>query len=73
MRAVATARATLAAFEIERCRVDSAKTGVAPNSATTSAVAQKVKDGQITASPGPIPLAISTSCSASVPLEHEIA
>ena len=46
----------------------SANTGVAPTSATTSAVAQKVKDGQITASPGPMPLAISASTSASVPL-----
>ena len=34
----------------------STKTGVAPTSATTSAVAQNVKDGQITASPGPISL-----------------
>ena len=48
-------------------------TGVAPQSATTSAVAQKVKAGQITASPGPIPQAISTSRSASVPLEQAIA
>ena len=46
----------------------STKTGVAPTSATTSAVAQKVNDGQMTASPGPTPLARSASTSASVPL-----
>ena len=46
----------------------STKTGVAPTSAATSAVAQKVKEGQNTASPGPMPLAISASISASVPL-----
>ncbi len=46
----------------------SANTGVAPSSTTISAVAQKVKDGQITASPGPMLFAISTRASASVPL-----
>ena len=71
--AVAVARSMLAAFRLNVAASIVGKTGVAPNSATTSAVAQKVKDGQITASPRPIPLAISTSCIASVPLEHEIA
>src|SRR6266852_6278252 len=46
----------------------STNTGVAPSSATTSPVAQKVKDGHSTASPRPTPLAISTINSASVPL-----
>src|SRR3979411_1562316 len=46
----------------------STNTGVAPVSATASPVAQKVNDGQSTASPGPTPLAISTISSASVPL-----
>ena len=46
----------------------STNTGVAPVSATASPVAQKVKDGHSTASPGPMPLAISTISSASVPL-----
>ena len=46
----------------------STKTGVAPTSTATSAVAQKVKDGQITASPGPMPRARNGSTSASVPL-----
>ena len=50
----------------------SASTGVAPHRAGTSAVAQKVKAGQMTASPGPMPQAISTSRSASVPLEQVI-
>ncbi len=51
----------------------SARTGVAPASATTSAVAQKVKVGQMTASPGPMPQAINTKRNASVPLEQAIA
>ena len=46
----------------------STNTGTAPASATASPVAQKVKDGQNTASPRPMPLAISTIISASVPL-----
>ena len=46
----------------------SANTGVAPISTATSAVAQNVKDGHSTASPGPMPFARSTSSSASVPL-----
>src|SRR5450432_462322 len=50
----------------------STNTGVAPASATTSPVAQNVNDGQITASPGPMPLAISTISNASVPLAQAI-
>jgi hypothetical protein len=50
----------------------STNTGVAPVSATASPVAQKVKDGQNTASPGPTFLAISTISSASVPLAQLI-
>ena len=46
----------------------STKTGVAPVSATASPVAQNVNDGQNTASPRPMPFAISTISSASVPL-----
>src|SRR5580698_8178827 len=46
----------------------STKTGVAPVSATASPVAQKVKEGQITASPRPMFFAINTINSASVPL-----
>ena len=46
----------------------STNTGVAPVSATASPVAQNVNDGQSTASPGPMPFAISTISSASVPL-----
>ena len=48
--------------------VTSTKTGVAPTSATTPAVAGKVKPGTKTASPGPIPSAISAIWRASVPL-----
>jgi hypothetical protein len=71
--AVATARAQLAGSRLNVSAVTSAMTGVAPQSATTSAVAQKVKAGQITASPGPMPHAMSTRRSASVPLEVAIA
>src|SRR5438874_2350384 len=46
----------------------STKIGVAPTSTTTSAVAQKVNEGQITASPGPTSFARSTMSNASVPL-----
>lgn len=45
----------------------STKTGVAPSSATTSAVAKKVNGGTKTASPGPIPQAIRGMSRASVP------
>ena len=45
----------------------SAKTGVAPMRAIDSAVAKKVKAGQMTSSPRPIPSASSTITSASVP------
>ena len=48
--------------------ITSTKIGVAPNQATTSAVAAKVKDGTRIAWPGPAPFAISASPSASVPL-----
>ena len=48
----------------------STKTGVAPVRATASPVAQKVKDGHSTASPGPTPFAIKIIKSASVPLEQ---
>jgi hypothetical protein len=48
--------------------LDVGETGVAPRSATTSAVAAKVKVGQMTASPAPMPLARSTISNASVPL-----
>ncbi|MHC2439241.1 hypothetical protein ACVMB0_006616 [Bradyrhizobium sp. USDA 4451] len=46
----------------------STNTGVAPVSVTTSPVAQKVKVGHSTASPGPTFFAINTISSASVPL-----
>ena len=46
----------------------STNTGVAPHSATASPVAQNVKDGHSTASPGPRPFAIKTISNASVPL-----
>ena len=39
----------------------STKIGVAPTSTATSAVAQKVNEGQITASPGPMPWARNAS------------
>ena len=45
----------------------SAKTGVAPTRRTALAVAAKENDGTITSSPGPMPSAISVSCSAEVP------
>src|SRR5499427_1370805 len=64
----AIARSRLVGSMLNVASSTSANTGVAPSSAATSAVAQNVKDGQITASPGPIPRAISTSTSASVPL-----
>ncbi len=51
----------------------STKTGVAPTSATASAVAVKVKSGTMTALPGPMPLAIRASWMASVPLPQLIA
>jgi hypothetical protein len=46
----------------------STNTGVAPTRTATSAVAQKVNDGQSTASPGPTPIARSARINASVPL-----
>ena len=72
-RAVATARSRLSGARLKLVSSTSANTGVAPSSATTSAVAMKVKSGQITASPGPIAFAISTSSSASVPLAQPMA
>ena len=66
--AVATAPAMPLASILNVSASTSTNTGVAPSSAATSAVAQNVNDGQITASPGPIPFARSTSISASVPL-----
>jgi hypothetical protein len=72
-RAVATARFRLAASRLNVLASTSANTGVAPNSTTTSAVAQNVNAGQITASPRPIFHAISTSMRASVPLAQPIA
>ena len=45
----------------------STKMGVAPSSAGSSAVAKKVKGGTKTASPGPMPQAMSGMSSASVP------
>src|SRR5690349_22354032 len=66
--ALAIARSRLPGSMLKVASSTSANTGVAPSSATTSAVAQNVKDGHNTASPGPIPFAISTSTSASVPL-----
>ena len=50
----------------------SAKTGVAPRRAIASAEAKNVKAGQITSSPGPIPIASMTSTSASVPFATPI-
>src|SRR5215831_823273 len=69
----AIARLRLAGSMLNVASSTSANTGVAPSSATTSAVAQNVKEGQITASPGPMPFAISTSTSASVPLAQLMA
>ncbi len=51
----------------------STKTGVAPASATTSALAAKVKDGTNTASPMPMFHAFKSKNSASVPLAQAIA
>jgi len=51
----------------------STNTGEAPTRGMASAVAAKVKEGQKTASPGPIPQAISGSTSASVPEPQESA
>ena len=51
----------------------SVKIGVAPSRETTSAVETNVNETVITASPGPIPLAINGNNKASVPEEHEIA
>ena len=48
----------------------STKKGTAPSWAGASALATYVKDGTNTASPAPIPHAISTNESASVPLAH---
>src|SRR6266511_1756445 len=64
----AHARCKLAGSRLKLPSSTSAKTGVAPTSTTTSAVAVKVKLGQMTASPGPIPRAINTMTIASVPL-----
>ena len=55
--AVATAPAIPFASILNVVASTSTNTGVAPTKATTSAVAQKVNDGHITASPGPIPIA----------------
>ena len=71
-RAVATASSRLAGSRLKLSSTTSAKTGVAPNHATTSAVAAKVKLGQTTASPGRMPFAISTMASASVPFAQEM-
>ena len=60
-------------IEVERCCIDVGKDRGRTESATTSAVAQKVNDGQITASPGPMPLASRTRNRASVPLAQESA
>src|SRR5665647_1258963 len=49
------------------CGSMSAKTGVAPVSATELAVAAKVNDGTMTSSPGPIPAASRPRCSPEVP------
>src|SRR5689334_2856116 len=66
--AVSTAPAMPLASMLKVTGSTSTNTGVAPTSTGTSAVAQKVKDGQITASPGQMPIALSSSTSASVPL-----
>ena len=47
----------------------SANTGTAPSRRTHPPVAKNVNDGTITSSPGPIPMAIMATSSASVPLE----
>jgi len=65
---MAQAAGTLAGSRLKLFASTSAKTGVAPTSTITSAVAVKVKLGQTTASPGPTPLAINTITRASVPL-----
>jgi hypothetical protein len=66
--ATAQALTTLSGSRLKLASSTSAKTGVAPTSATTSAVAANVKVGQMTASPGRIAFAISTIIKASVPL-----
>src|SRR6516165_7394210 len=69
--AVAMPRLSEAASMLKVVASTSTKTGVAPASATASPVAQKVKEGQSTASPEPTSFAISTIRSASVPLEQD--
>jgi len=49
-------------------RSTSAKTGVAPQYMITLAVATQVKDGRITSSPGPMPMAASIRCNPVVQL-----
>src|SRR5471032_3710972 len=66
--AVATAPAMAPASILNVASSTSTNIGVAPTKATTSAVAQNVNDGQITASPGPMPLARKANTKASVPL-----
>src|SRR4051794_13129819 len=66
--AVAIPRSSAAASILKVASSTSTKTGVAPASAAASPVAQKVNEGQSTASPGPTPAAINTISSASVPL-----
>jgi hypothetical protein len=46
----------------------SAKTGVAPALTTQDTLAMNVRGVTMTSSPGPIPMALSTTSSASVPL-----
>src|SRR5690348_8919503 len=64
--------ATSSGSRFNVCGSTSAKTGVAPRRATASAVAKNVNAGQITSSPGPMPIASITSTSASVPLATPI-
>ena len=71
--AIARVRGVILAATSSRSRLNvagsiSAKTGVAPRRAIDSAVAQNVKAGQITSSPGPLSSASSTITIASVPL-----
>ena len=70
--AAAMPRSRLAGSRLNVASSTSTNTGVAPTSATDSAVAENVNAGQNTASPFPTPSAIRMSTSASVPLETPI-
>ncbi len=64
--------ATSSTSRLNVCGSTSAKTGTAPRRAIASAVAKNVNAGQITSSPGPMPIASMPSTSASVPFATPI-